>query len=81
MQKIPAKKKGYFGIGHLSHGRALEIFKNLPYDQEGNFWDGLESGIHNFVEKCLVFQQNNVEAISHCQNWGEVYMYFITGLP
>ena len=52
--------------------------------------DGFKSDIQNFVEECLVFQQNKVEMIKTpgllqplsipSQRWEEVSMDFITGL-
>ena len=53
--------------------------------------DGLKTDVQKFVTKCLVCQQNKVEAIKTLgilqplsipsQRWTEVSMDFITGLP
>jgi hypothetical protein len=32
----------------------FKVFENLPHDQEGFFWEGLESDVQNFVVECLV---------------------------
>jgi hypothetical protein len=55
------------------------------------FWEGLKTDVQNFVFECLVFQQKKGDKIKTpsllqplaipIQNWEEVSMDFITGLP
>jgi len=52
--RTPKSKKRFFVIAHLSYGRALNIFKNLPQGQERIFWDVLIYDIQNFVAPILL---------------------------
>jgi hypothetical protein len=66
------------------------FFKTYHRVKKEFFGDGLKTDVQRFIEECLVFQQNKVEAIKTLgllqplaipsQRWEEVSMDFIIGL-
>jgi hypothetical protein len=72
----------------VGHSRFFKTYHRVKKDF---FWDGLKTDVQMFVVECLVFQQNKMETIKTLvllqplsilgQQWEEVSMDFITGLP